>query len=312
MRCRDFGKPRRNLLGPIRVQLIDGLDQGGEKMTVHAKPILGVLPFVLGSILMAQTTINVKDLEADGVILTPSTSANFSAQLTAAIGTPSPAIAPLIPYSVILRNATGRTIRGYALRWTYIDQKGAIADGNYFVDDNFDTRQVGGNEISPGAARVLSPTGVIRPPSTTSFAGSAAAIRPNTLAKLANYAAITVSLDSVAFEDGKVIGPNEGAAMDMWASIYAAARDFGAATLHKNQTSSPSDVINWLKSQATQPEVHPAGASQHEQLASASHWYQIYTKLAAERLLRLNGISHAAILTEASRMAETPVPVLSR
>jgi hypothetical protein len=259
---------------------------------------------------MAQTTINVKDLAPDGVILTPSTSADFSARLTTAIGAPAPSTAPLIPYSVVLTNVSNLTIRGYALQWTYIDRAGAIADANYYVADNFDTRRVGA-EIPPGGARVLSPTGLI-PSSSATYAGSIAGIHPNTLTKLANYAAITVSLDSVAFEGGKVIGPNEGAAMDVWAAIYAAQRDVGVATLQKDQVSSPDDLINWLKLQATQPEVHPAGAGLQEQLASKAHWYQLYAKSSADRLLKFADTSYSAMLTEASRMAGTPVPALSK
>jgi hypothetical protein len=117
-------------------------------------------------------------------------------------------------------------------------------------------------------------------------------------------------LDSVAFDDGKVIGPNEGAAMDMWGAIYSAQHDMGAAALKKSQTSSPDDVVKWLTDQATQAEVHPVGASMHEQLASRSHWYQVYTKLSANRLLMFVKTSQTAMLGEATRMAGTPTPAL--
>jgi hypothetical protein len=215
---------------------------------------------------------------------------------------------------VILKNLSGRVIRGYALRWICIDQNGATVDGNYYVAHNFDTRQVGGAEIINGASRVLWMSGEIRSSSGTYASSStnsvASVAPPNTVSKLASYAAITVSLDSVAFDDGKVIGPNEGAAMDMWGAIYSAQHDVGAAALKKSQTSSPDDVVKWLTDQATQAEVHPVGASMHEQLASRSHWYQVYTKLSSDRLLMFVKTSQTAMLAEATRMAGTPTPAL--
>jgi hypothetical protein len=255
--------------------------------------------------------MNVKDLAASGVTLTPSTSADFGAQVEALIGTPSPADAPLIPYSLIVKNLTGQTIRGYALQWTYIGQNGATADANYQVQDDFDPRQVGGAEIPPGGARVLSPSGLLRPSSIT-YAASGSLMGPNTIAKLANYASINVSLDAVAFDDGKIIGPNEGFAMNIWGAIHAAQRDVGMAALQKSHNSSADDVVIWLTSQSAQPEVHPANATMHERLAGSSHWYQVYARMAFQRLLEFSTRSYDAMLAEASNLAQTPVPTLSR
>jgi hypothetical protein len=64
--------------------------------------------------IMAQT-INVKDLAQNGVVLVPSTAPDFALQLQAAIGNPAPSASALIPYSVILKNLSGRVIRGYGL-----------------------------------------------------------------------------------------------------------------------------------------------------------------------------------------------------
>lgn len=277
-------------------------------MIAHAKPIVGVLPFVLGSMLMAQTTINVKDLEADGVILTPSTSADFGSQAAALVAT-SAANASLLPYSVIIRNLTPQMIRGYALKWSYVGKDG-VADSNYQVEQNFDPRQKGA-EIAPGQGRALSPLGPLLPAATT-YSSNAPLILPNTLSKLAGITSITVSLDSVAFDNGKVIGPNEGFATNIWPNMYAAQRDVGAAVLQKIQSSSVADAIAWLGSQAAQGEVHPPNATMQERLAGPSHWYQVYSKMSRDRLLQFSKHSGNDMAVEAERMAQTPVPTLIR
>ncbi|MGH9666673.1 MAG: hypothetical protein ACRD9L_19795, partial [Bryobacteraceae bacterium] len=78
------------------------------------------------------------------------------------------------------------------------------------------------------------------------------------------------------------------------------------------QASSPDELMNWLTSQAAQLEVHPAGASIQERLAGYSHWYQIYARMTAQRLLDFSKQSTDALSAEASHLAETPVPTLRR
>jgi hypothetical protein len=144
------------------------------------------------------------------------------------------------------------------------------------------------------------------------YSGSAAVILPDNLSKLAALTSITVSLDSVAFENGRVIGPNEGFAIHIWPSMYAAQRDVGAAVLQKIRSSSVADAITWLGSQATQGEVHPSNATMQERLAGPSHWYQVYSKMSRDRLLQFSKHSGNDMAVEAERMAQTPVPTLTR
>jgi hypothetical protein len=278
------------------------------RMIVHAKPIFHVLPLVIGSILMAQTTINVKDLAADGVILTPSTSADFASQAATLVQT-SGTNASLLPYSVIVKNLTQQTIRGYALKWSYVGTDGKT-DGHYQLKQNFDPRQKGA-ELAAGQGHVISPLGELLPVAPT-YAGGGALVSPDSLSRLAGQASISVSLDSVAFENGKVIGPNEGAAINVWMNMYAAQRDVGAAVLQKLRTSSAADTITWLHSQAAQGEVFPSNATMYDRLAGPSHWYQVYSRMSFERLLQFGKQSGNAMAVEAERMAETPVPALSR
>jgi hypothetical protein len=276
---------------------------------LHTLLIASTISFISVSQLMAQTVINVKDLSANGVILAPSTAPEFSTQAAILLGPLSATSAGLLPYSLILKNTTGQTIRGYALQWTFFTKDGSVANADYHTEQNFDTREIGGSEIPPGSSRVISPLGLL---ASASKPDAGTGVGPNISAKLANYASITVSLDSVAFENGKVIGPNDGAAMKLWAAMYAAQRDTGAAALQKMGSSPFGEVVTWLQSQATQPEVYPAGTSMQERFIGSGHWYQVYTAMSARRLLEFSKQSSDSAATEAHRMAETPLPNLTQ
>lgn len=279
----------------------------------HTPTLVGIGCFVVCSLcssLMAQTTINVKDLASEGVSLVPSTSGGFAGAVAGLIGTTSSDSAKMLPYSVVLRNATNQTIRGYALRWNYVDKSGGT-DANYQVEQNFDSRHKGA-EIGPGEACILSPTGPIRSSSGPSLRTTASVMPPDPSAKLANQAVITISLDSVAFDNGKVIGPNEGFAVKIWGAMYSAQRDVGVATLTRNQNSSIEAVVAWLTAQAEQPETFSSNAGIDERLAGSSHWYQVYSAMAFKRLVEFSGRSTEAMLNEAKYMAETPVPALTQ
>jgi len=277
--------------------------------SLEIRLLLSLVTLAFATTLMAQTAINVKDLAPQGVILIPSTSAEFGGNVSALLGTPSPIAASLLPYSLILKNMTAQTIRGYALQWTFFTKDGSVADADYHTEQDFDTRRRGGSEIPPGSSRVISPAGLLRSGSM-SYAGIG--LSRNASAKLATYASITVSLDSVAFENGKVIGPNEGASIKVWEAMYSAQRDVGAAAVQKMASSSSDQVVSWLQSLATQREFYPAGASMQEQFTGSSHWYQVYTAMSARRLLQFSQQSSDAASAEALRMAQTAQPNLTQ
>ena len=269
--------------------------------------IVGTLPglstLFLAAAAMGQTSINVKDLPESGLTMMPSTDVAFAAKVAALVGTPDAEATLLIPYSVVLTNSSPRTIRGYALQWSFVDKAGGT-NSKLQVEQNFDSRQKGA-EIQPGGSRVLSP---FRPidalvPGTSGTRGGAP---PNLSTKLSNMAAITVSLDSVAFDNGQVIGPNQSFAMNVWSQMYAAQKNIALAALTKHQTGSSAALIDWLTTQSTTIESHPAGANTYEMLAGESHWYQIYAKMTAERLLDfINRTSvDETMSTEAVRLAK--------
>lgn len=269
-----------------------------------------VLAFALPILAMAQTTINIKDLRGDGLTLIPSTDATFEARSAALLGTPSAADAPFIPYSVILTNSTAKTVRAYALQWSFIDKSGAT-NGKVHLEQNFDPSQ-SGTEIAPGGARQLSPQGLVAG-SATNLAYTKFFDSPNDLARLSNQVSITVSLDSVAFEDGKVIGPNESFAIKVWSQMYAAQHDVAASALNQYEKGGPLDsVVAWLQAGSNKRESHPPGSSAYELLGGESHWYQVYAQMTFHRLLEFSSRSTVDMLAEARRLAQIPVPVLTR
>jgi hypothetical protein len=66
--------------------------------------------------------------------------------------------------------------------------------------------------------------------------------------RLANQDSLTVTLDSIAFDDGKVIGPNEGFAINVWSQMYTAQRDVAQSVLNRQaQGASTVDIMTWLE-----------------------------------------------------------------
>ncbi len=102
--------------------------------------------------------------------------------------------------------------------------------------------------------------------------------------------------------------------MNVWSQMNAAQRDIAAAAVTKYQKGSSATLMDWLTALSTAKESHPDGANTYELLAGASHWYQIYAKMTAERLLDfINRTSvDETMRTEAVRLANTPVPNLFR
>jgi hypothetical protein len=151
--------------------------------------------------LSAQTTlINIKDLAAEGLTLTPSTSTDFNAKIKPLIGTPSPVVTALLPYSVVLTNATNNIVRAYAIRWSYIDTQGR-PDNLLRTEQNFDRSLKSVVELPPGGSRVLSPLGPIDNFSAGGFFSSAP--RAEEVATLSGKISVTASLDSVVFDGGR-------------------------------------------------------------------------------------------------------------
>jgi len=213
-------------------------------------------------------------------------------------------VAALMPYSVVITNSTTRTIRGYALRWKGFDQQGNPTYSNLQIEQNFDTR-VSSFELPPGRARALSPLAPldVPPPKLSSLE----------MNKLATQYSLTVTLDSIAFDDGKVIGPNEGFAINVWSQMYTAQRDIGQSVLDRQaQGASAAEILTWLEQKGPIKQFSSPGPSMQESLTGTAHWYQVYANMALNTLIFAGKKSPDKMFAAAQLLAQTSVPVLSR
>jgi hypothetical protein len=147
------------------------------------------------------------------------------------VGSTLPDSSQLLPFSLVVDNATGQTIIAYTLRLSYVDKDGHSGGHNrtYF---NFDYVS-NGMELPSGSMRLVTP--LVSLGSTTSVPSqrsSTADARSNDVSDLANYlhtqAAIVTALDLVVLEDGTVFGPDEGGTLSYLQSFLIAEREVAA------------------------------------------------------------------------------------
>ena len=264
---------------------------------------------------MAQSVaINVKGLDADGVILIPSTSPGFTSEIAGVLGpNPSAEIATLAQYSVVIKNRTANAIKGYSLRWTCIDRSGRSIYNSIHEDSFSSIRR--GTTIKPGQSRLITPFTAIDLPAipTQAYSGIDLSKMTTQISGLSRMASITAAIDVVAFDNGKIVGPDEMNIVGLWRNKYAAQRAIALAALTKRAQNEPYESIRaWVEAQARADEVFPDNATEYERFAGDSHWLQFYSRMTANRLAPLARSSPTAFFEEVERLAKETVPMLYR
>jgi len=167
---------------------------------------------------MSQPMITIASLESEGVVLLPFSSPEFSKALDPAR---DPALDRLLPYAVLIKNGSGRTIIAYSVRWLHTDtaERVGLSEATVFDFSIFPSS----SSLAPGENRVVSTTRGLGYPwlRYAQIQGKA----DNTLAMFARQRRIVVSLESVLFEDGTAIGPDSNHWIQRWHARIEADRD---------------------------------------------------------------------------------------
>jgi hypothetical protein len=124
-------------------------------------------------------------------------------------GFDSSAVSKFHPAAFILTNQSNRAIVGLAVRWAYVDENGRRGLLTH-QSDSFSTPNAIA-VISPRSRLLVAP-GVFLPESLAQSAHIGPpleALDGRSATDMATASEITVQIDSIIFEDGQVVGPND-------------------------------------------------------------------------------------------------------
>lgn len=202
---------------------------------------------------------------------------------------PSPGLVSLLPYSVILKNETNQAIAAYTLRLTFVDADGR-SGGRKRQFFNFETTS-NGMEIPPGAARLVnavtsvattkppeSPSSLRRRFSTNSISGSVAGFDEATALSelLSSKAAITIAVDLIVFDTGRVIGPDDGNTLTYLRGWVAAEREIASLVSDAMKDGATTESIAGQLRQLMAPsDTNTIGYDQLARTAQARHFLQL-------------------------------------
>jgi hypothetical protein len=213
-----------------------------KRLSMRAAPFLpgwiGILTGVMSCMLVfiGATTamaadhphVTTQSLDADGVLLLSADSSEAGAYLTAVTITAERQA--LLPYAVVLKNATPRDIVAYCVVWTLTGVNGTVRTQT-LTRRNFTTFQ-GGDAIEAGGAKLLSFAGDFRR-DAASLGERQIADMQRAIRSYADQQAVLISLELVVFNDGTAVGPDRQAALPKLSAWLDAERDLSREALQE-------------------------------------------------------------------------------
>ncbi len=153
--------------------------------------------------------ISVAGLDSEGLILLPVTSKEFGSRATRIVVAPqTPELIALLPYCVILLNNTNREIGRYTLTWAFTDAQGKKATHTASYGNSKTLHS--GDSVFPNTARLVSIVprlGMSPGPSQWQISEQWDSWKDF----YARQRSVVVTLDSVIFLDGQVLGSDSSA-----------------------------------------------------------------------------------------------------
>lgn len=193
---------------------------------------------------------------------------------------PSPGLVSLLPYSVILKNETNQAIAAYTLRLTFVDADGR-SGGRKRQFFNFETTS-NGMEIPPGVARLVNAVTSIAVNrgrfSTNSISGSVAGFDEATALSelLSSKAAVTIAVDLIVFDTGRVIGPDDGNTLTYLRGWVAAEREIASLVSDAMKDGATTESIAGQLRQLMAPsDTNTIGYDQLARTVQARHFLQL-------------------------------------
>ena len=268
--------------------------------------LIAAQPETASRLALAPATVKLdSSLANHGVTVRTASSPEFSRMLSAKLGPgTSQSLSPLHPYMLLISNDSAKVITGMLVRYTRRMTNGRMAysDHPYGSEDLY--RQMG---IRPGMSVIVAPGTTVmnslvqvqKARETASLSNVQAQTHLFQTAEFASaigelrsdlYTDATISVDSVVFEDGTVVGP------DVWGTIenHQLRSQVLSEVLFQVQDTKTSDAMlqSWLSSKAGQNFLSSG---------TLDHYVYNQSELArmAQQAIKLNGRPYAVKLFEA-------------
>lgn len=288
-----------------------------------------------------EVTINVKDLPEHGLHIIGPSDSSFDGMMAKVIrNEPAAVVEALRPYSFFLRNAGGKHVVAYKIRWECTKPNGTVI----YKDSSKSSAWIFTDESGADLERVLPRDDSIIKPNTTWFFSLGAAPRElddssgtveqdswsavikgeNTqgqapppdktkalrfvTAELSTYTSITIILDGVFFEDGTFVGPDATGFFDAVKSEIDAKFDL-LAELGKaaSQAKSGDEIFKHIEEEADGPEVDLGPNS------TPADYYRFHKKRFSQELVaQKTALGSAQTFKQATKRLEKPWPKLRK
>jgi len=288
-----------------------------------------------------EVTINVKDLPEHGLHIIGPSDPSFDGMLAKVTrNEPAAAVEALRPYSFFLRNAGGKHVVAYKIRWECTKPDGTVI----YKDSSKSSAWIFTDESEADLERALLRDDSIIKPNTTWFfslgadprelddpsgsveQGSWSAVikSENTQgqaappdktkalrfvrAELGTYTSITIMLDGVFFEDGTFAGPDATGFFDAVKSEVDAEFDL-LAGLGKAapQAKSGDEIFKYIEDDADGPDVDLGPNS------TPADYYRFHKKRFSQELVaQKTSLGSARTIKQALKRLEKPWPKLRK
>jgi hypothetical protein len=201
----------------------------------------GVIPciFVLLCISsMAQPSVTLKGLDADGVSLAPSTGPGVGSGLDRGRDT---SLDVLLPYAPLIKNETDRHIIAYSAHWECTDTTGRVGRNKVAIYDfsAFPSR----TDLPPGGAWLVSTIPGLGSP-TLRYSDISDQVN-HLMSLFMRQRTIVISLDAVLFDDGTAVGPDPDHWISKWKAQIDAERDVYGALAAATSASIDGELKVW-------------------------------------------------------------------
>ncbi|MBI4906339.1 MAG: hypothetical protein HY820_22090 [Acidobacteria bacterium] len=252
------------------------------------------------AVLIGEGRVTARGLDQYGLSLIPSSSPEFPRLMQRAAGrTRFHELDELLPYSVLLVNASKKRLVFYSVRWSSTSDKGVTVhdDRMYY---NLATLR-GGYALDPGGVTLVTVVDAVGRPlkgeDQKSFSQRFYQSRMDL--QFLHQAQITISLDVAIFASGEVVGPDASRSVSQAQDRLDSANDLYTAFEDRASRNEPvQNYVGWLRDLASEPRT----------IASLrpNRWYRYHIQNLAQELIRIHEHGGENALRDRLRQAYRP------
>lgn len=293
-----------NPLGELSLGLVACISAtlGCTAQTISVSGTNGSSPAVTSLSVSRPINISVTNFTSGPLVVLPYDSSDFSSLAASLPAASRAAIKSLLPYCVFIKNEGQRPLIAYSVGWISTDAAGKTYTDYHTVGDVVRLQPV----IRPRTAALATVLGPLDDPLVASNMVSDIAEQARTFA---GRVSLSISLESVVFDDGTSIGADRSKAIPQIKARLKAEYDLYNSILEKAGNSPAPDVSSWLQALA---ESVPPGSHLAFSDDPFPTWYEFYKGRIAAGLMGLSkrkGFPELAAYVR-SQLSTKPYPAL--